>query len=239
MAEETRGKIKRQWERRVTSVLVALIALFVVFFVPQEIAKPITDRLTGWQNLVVKLGASVPIMLVLPWIIFAQDHLATGRSKASKFFRDHYPSTFATAKYGLPREQADKEWFDYFNKWEAAGHPDRGNYEITFQRSYSLRLIYYLKRVLLSFILLALVATTLSWLLNTSDAHELLAARLSIVVLAVLILGWLHSSNRFWAIRDRAGQYDATGAYFKYKEINGVLRMKFEADVLSKRNWRP
>ncbi len=235
MAEETRGKIKRQWERRVTSVLVALVALFVVFFVPQEIAEPITNRFTGWQNLVVKLGASVPIMLVLPWIIFAQDHLATGRSKASKFFRDHYPSTFAVAKYGFTREQADKEWFDYFNKWETSGHPDRGNYESTFQRSYSLRLIYYLKRLLLTFVLLALIATALSWLLKTSDAHPLLAARLAIIVLALLILGWLHFSNRFWVVPAVPGEYEATGAYFKYKEISGILRQKFQDQILSKR----
>jgi len=80
------GEIKQRMKRQVTAVLVCTVAVFVVFFIPSTITEPIADGLKEWHKLLIKLGASIPVMILVPWIIFAQDQLATGASKASQFF---------------------------------------------------------------------------------------------------------------------------------------------------------
>lgn len=230
-AKKIPGEIKNAMKRRVTSVLVAIILFFVLIFVPSEIVDPIARGLEGWQRLLAKLGASIPLMVVIPWIIFAQDHLATGNSKASQFFKHHFQSTLAMKKYGQTQADANRLWFDYFNKWEDPKHEHHGNYKATFDRSYALRLIYYLKRLLFLFVVAA-CASTIAMTLLLPNTRSALPARITIIVVVALVWSWLHLSNTFKKLP--SGDYEATGAYFKYQEICGITCSRFEQDVLSK-----
>jgi len=60
------GEIKQRMKRQVTAVLVSTVALFVVFFVPSTITDPIADGLKEWHKLLIKLGASIPAMILVP-----------------------------------------------------------------------------------------------------------------------------------------------------------------------------
>jgi hypothetical protein len=230
-AKKIPGEIKNAMKRRVTSVLVAIVLLFVLIFVPSEIVDPVANGLKDWQRLLAKLGVSIPLMVVIPWIIFAQDHLATGKSKASQFFKHHFQSTLAMKKYGQTQADANRLWFDYFNKWEDPKHVHHGNYKATFDRSYALRLIYYLKRLLFLFVVAACASTIMMTVL-LPDTRPALPARITIIVVVALVWSWLHLSNTFKKLP--SGDYEAAGAYFKYQEICGITCSRFEQDVLSK-----
>jgi hypothetical protein len=226
------GEIKQQMKRKVTAVLISTVALFVVFFVPSAITTPVAKGLNEWHKLLIKFGIAVPVMVFVPWIIFAQDQLATGASKASQFFRHHYPSALAVKKYSMSRQEADRVWFEYFNAWEDPKHRWHNDYKNTFERGYSLRLIYYLNRLLLLFVIAASVATTLSaWLLD--EPRSVLAPKIVLIAIAGLLWWWVHASNTFTKLA--SGEYSATGAYFKYQEMNGITSNRFEVEVLAKR----
>jgi hypothetical protein len=171
-------------------------------------------------------------MILVPWIIFAQDQLATGASKASQFFRYHYPSTLAVNKYSLTRQEANRAWFEYFNAWEDPKHRWHSDYKNTFERGYSLRLIYSLNRLLFWFVVAAGAATTLTALL-LDEPRSVLASKIVLILAVGLLWWWLHTSNTFTKLD--SGDYSATGAYFKYQEINGITSNRFEIEILEKR----
>ena len=235
---QTRGAYKRNMQVWVSSALSACILFFALLYLPDEILNPLFEKIKLVNELLIKVGLAVPFALIFPWILFAQDHLATGNSRASRFFRHYYPSTYAVEVKGLQRDKADKLWFDYFNKLEAENHPSNEYYRRNFERTYACRLIYYLKRILSVFIVLALFSTFLiTWIFNTTDSSKLLPARIGILIVSAIVLASLHLSNRIQenaASHPYQDRYSPTGVYFKYKEIAGILRNLFETDVLSK-----
>jgi hypothetical protein len=235
---QTRGTYQRKMQLWVSSALSACILFFALLYLPDEILNPLFEKIKMVNELLIKVGLAVPFVLIFPWILFAQDHLATGNSHASGFFRHYYPSTYAMEVKGLQRDKADKLWFDYFNQWEAENHPNNEYYRRNFERTYACRLIFYLKRILSVFIVLALFSTFLiTWIFDTTDSSKLLPARIGILIISVIVLASLYWSNRIrenktsQSYQDR---YSPTGVYFKYKEIAGILRNLFETDILSK-----
>ena len=232
------GAFKRRMQWKVTGVIAGSTLFFVLLYVPEEVLGPLAEKLTLLNQVLIKSGFTVPVIYLFHWILFAQDHLATGNSLASIFFRHYYVSNYAVAERGLKQDDANKQWFDYFNKWEDEGNPNHRYYLSNFGRTYDCRLVFYLKRVLVVFIIAASLSTWLTlWLFNSQDSHRLLPARISIIILYALLLGSLHLSNRA-PKNPLPGSYDdrylPTGVYARYKEIAGILRSKFEEDVLSK-----
>ena len=61
----------------------------------------------------------------------------------------------------------------------------------------------------------------------------MLVSKIALILVAGLLWWWLHASNTFAKLD--SGEYSATGAYFKYQEINGITSNRFEVDVLEKR----
>jgi hypothetical protein len=231
------GAVKRKMQRRVTYVLAATVLIFAIVYVPGEVTDPLAVSLATWQQVLARSGISLPVLALLGWLIFSQDHLATGGSRASRFFRHYYPSQYAQEKYGLSKERANRLWFDYFNGWATSEDQRlREDYARSFQRTYSVRLIFYLKRILFGFVILAAIATPVfTWLIPTDGAQKLLPGRIAIILAAMLLLVWLHMSSRF---SERSGtqsygeRYQATGVYAMWKEIGGILTTRFEDDVL-------
>jgi hypothetical protein len=235
---QTRGAYKRNMQVWVSAVLSACILFFALLYVPDEILTPLFEILKTVNEWLIRAGLAVPFVVIFPWVLFAQDHLATGNSRASRFFRHYYASTYAVEVKRLPRDKADKLWFDYFNQWEADSHPNNEYYRRNFERTYACRLIFYLKRILGAFIVLAFFSTFLTtWVLKTTGSSKLLPARIFILGISIVGLASLHFSNRIRennASRSYQDRYSPTGVYFKYKEIAGILRNLFETDVLSK-----
>src|SRR3954468_11842999 len=96
MAEKTvRGKLKARMKRRVVWVLATLTVFFGVLYLPDEITQVFGQRFELTGKILAKLGVTLPFTLLAGWFLFGQDHLATGRGRASQFFRHYYPSTFA------------------------------------------------------------------------------------------------------------------------------------------------
>lgn len=132
----------------------------------------------------------------------------------------------------MSRPDANRIWFEYFNPWEDPKHRWHGDYKNTFERGYSLRLIYYLHRLLSLFVIAASVATVLTaYLLD--ESRPVIASKIGVILIVALFWWWLHASNRFTKLEN--GEYSATGAYLKYQEINGITSSRFESEVLVKR----
>lgn len=225
-----------QW--KVTVVVTGLTLFFVLLYVPEEVLGPLAEKLTLLNQLLIKTGFTVPVIYLFHWILFAQDHLATGNSRASTFFRHYYVSNYAVVERGLKQDEANKQWFDYFNKWEDEENPNHSYYLRNFGRTYDCRLIFYLKRVLIMFIIVASLTTWLTLLIfDSQDNRRFLPARIGVILFFAVVLGSLYLSNRIRK-NPASGSYEdrylPTGVYARYKEIAGILRMKFEEDVLSK-----
>ena len=234
----TKQTLKKKMKWKVFAVLAFVCALFVVVYVPEELLTPLTTSFHLASIYVAKAGIAGVNILLLRWILFAQDHLATGNSRSSQFFRHYYPSNYAVTVYRLTRADADKQWFEFFNQWEDPQHPQHLQYEYSLERSYGCRVIYYLQRILFFFVLLAIVGTILCLLLGTVDARSSLPVRLVVAVGAFSVAVWLEASNKITEKKTAGGtyddRYDATGAYFKYKEQQGILRSYFEQEVLKR-----
>ncbi|HEY2990298.1 MAG TPA: hypothetical protein VGL11_21465 [Candidatus Binatia bacterium] len=235
---QTPGTYKRKMQLWVSAALAACILFFALLYLPDEVLSPIFEKIKTVNELLVKTGLAVPFVVIFPWILFSQDHLATGNSRASVFFRHYYPSSYAVEVKGLPRDKANSLWFDYFNLWENDKHPHNEYYRRNFERTYGCRLIFYLKRILGVFIVLAVLTTVLTtWVFETKDSARLLPARIGVLIVSIIVLASLQWSNRIGK-QKRARSYEdsylPTGAYFKYKEIAGIMHTLFEKDVLSK-----
>jgi hypothetical protein len=228
-------KYKQRMKWKVTSLLGFLVILFAILYVPPDMFRFVSDSLSTAGSLALRVGFSVPLVFFAQWIIFAQDHLANGDSKASRFFRECYASKYATEHYGIPADRARTLWFDYFNSWSQEDHPLHGYYRSSFERSYSLRLIFYLKRVLWFFFAIAMGFTGVAtWRADWTSDAGMLGARLGVALLAGVVALSLTVSNRAIPNADEAGdqRWHATGAYAKYQEIAGILRVKFQDEVL-------
>lgn len=232
------GTYKQKMKLWVISALAACTLFFAVLYIPDEVLKPLSARIETVGELMVKFGLGVSFAIILSFILFAQDHLATGNSRASVFFRHYYPSTYAVEVKRLKRAEADRLWFDYFNQWESEHHKNNEYCRRNFERTYACRLIFYLKRIFGAFIVLALLSTLLqAWVFPTEQSSQLLVPRLFVLIVSIVIwisLLWSNRIGKYKASRPYEERYSPTGAYKKYKEIAGILREKFQADVLSK-----
>jgi hypothetical protein len=219
---------KRRMQRRVVSVLWFLVVLFVIVYVPPALIEPVVARLSTnrWVLALARLLLAVPLVPLLGWILFAQDHLPYGTSKASHFFRQYYVTVYARKKFSLDKSQATTLWFDYFNKWEAEDHPLHDYYRVNFERTYAVRMIYYLKRILVVFVILGCGSAFVASLALQAE-RDWLPLRIAIVVVAAFFLAWLQQANRATRCSDATEAWEATGVYAKYKEICGILRVKF------------
>jgi hypothetical protein len=231
---QTQYHKRMQW--RVTSVLIVVAALFFLLYVPEIVLHPLTTRIGMLGSFLIRAGISLPLAYAGRLLIFSQDHLPTGRSKASYFFRYYYASSYAVVMYDIPSRKAMQMWFDYFNAWADPTHPNHDYMSRTFERTYSLRLIFYLKRVLTLFLMAAIIATALDqYVLHSNDSATLVAPRIFGLVVVACFLAILYHDNRAWLTAHPGSycdKYDASGAYRKYKDIQEILITKFEEDVL-------
>lgn len=227
-------------KRQVLLVILFAFGLFGGLYLPDEVLTPLHATWNGVYETLTKVGLSAGVCFGIGlWLLFTQDHLANGASRPARFFRHYWPSTFAveTSKGALDAPAANAAWFDYFNPWEDSQHARHGDYVRSFERSYGCRAIFYLQWVSTLFVLGGALATVLfTWVFPTENAGDLLAARLVVLVLAALVCAWLWSTNR---VRENPAanyweRWNATGAFAKYKEIQGILQQHFKRDVLDK-----
>ena len=241
MAENAKPRrwpnFRRRMQWKVTSVLAACVVLFAILYVPIDILGPLADRFGEVGKAMIRGGLSLPVAVLLRWILFAQDHLANGKSRAAKFFRYHYPSSYAMHVHGLGETQAMHAWFRLYNSWHQRDHEYNHLYALNTHRTYSLRLIYYLKRVLLVFFVLGLLSIV--WQLFSPISEGIvtpMAAQIAVLVMVGALTLWIHLSNSFELTEGENlsyyDRYSATGAYRKYKELQGQLWMVFEEQSL-------
>jgi hypothetical protein len=232
---------KHRMKRRVTAVVFLFVLFFVGLYVPDIVLGALVESLNiGWRSFVrfaAPMAGSISMTFVLQWIIFSQDSLATGSSKKSRFFRACYPSTYARNKYGLMQGEADRSWFDYFNQWQNDEHPNHSYHIDCFKRSYSCRLIYYLSKLSIAFTCGAIALMVFTFLIDPTDFWKHLLVRLTFLIAVAILFSVLAYANRISEGQTPQGErnYQVTGVWFKYQEINGVLIRKFEMDILTKR----
>jgi hypothetical protein len=236
MAKSVKGKFKARCKRRVVAVLAALTVFFGVLYLPDEVTRVFGQRFEMAGAVLAKLGVMMlPFALVASWFLFGQDHLATGRGKASQFFRHYYPSTFAVMHCKKSKAEADNLWFTYFNRLENPNHPLHTYYETSFDRTYTCRLFYYLVRILTWYLAAAAVSVILvTWVFPTQDADKMLAPRIIAWVVFALLTVSIALSNRIKKVPGTSyyDAYDPTGSYYRYKEIQGILQQHFWREVL-------
>jgi hypothetical protein len=226
---------KSRMQLKVFSAIAVCVTVFIFIYIPNEVMNPLSEKISQAQAAYLKLGISVPIMFLLQWVIFAQDHLANGASLEAKFFRHYYPSSYARHKHDLAIPMASRLWFDLYNQWHSAEHSRHDKYKTNSYRTYSLRLIFYLTKIFTVFVVLAAVTTGLCyWPIKEVEFDRLLPGRIAGILFSLSLAFWLRSSNKI--LPNPQGnyyeKYEATGAYHKYKEYQGILWEYFEEEVL-------
>jgi hypothetical protein len=227
--------VENRQKRIGVTVLVALTAVFWVFFIPDEVTKVLGVRLDTVVKYLAKAGLAGSVTLFVSVFIYSQDPLANGSGLASQFFRHYFVTTYAVQNYSLDKGTATRCWFEYFNPWEDAGHLNHEFYKRAFEVSFSCRIFHYLKYVLPVYVVLAAVLTAMfTWVAPTENASQMLVARCVVWSIGVLVTLVVVASNR--VREDPKANYEeryiAMGAYGRYKEMQGILRSKFDTDVL-------
>jgi uncharacterized SAM-binding protein YcdF (DUF218 family) len=142
----------------------------------------------------------------------------------------------------MSQAEANQTWFDYFNRWADEKHPHHEDYLYSFNRSYACRGIYYLIPLLMICLAGAAVSVVVSLMTPGVDMHApLLITQELVWVVAAGWTVWLVRSNlvRETGRESYEDKYDATGVFFKYTEIEGILRSEFCKDVLQPRGCPP
>lgn len=231
-------KSRMQW--KVTAMLAVALISFMVFFIPTGVQSKLVKQFGEVQKYSAGIMAltGAPLVFFVRWVIFAQDHLATGNGRASRFFRHYYPSCTFITKHGVDGNVARKLWFEFYNKWQKPNHKHYDLFRRNSERTYSMRMIWYLKRILLAYLLLALVAMSLDcWLFERQEFVSLLPVKVVLLFGAAVMFVSIQFSNTITehpASPDYFDRYTATGAYEKYKEIQGYVWVLFEEEEVSK-----
>jgi hypothetical protein len=226
--------VKTAQKSKVAALLIALTVVFGVLYLPDEVLRIFSIKMEKVASILAKLGVTFTVSTLTFWILFSIDHLATGKGLKSCFFRHYYPSTYAVKHCGMSREAANTAWFEYFNQWADEKHPHHEQYVYSFERSYACRLIYYL----IPLLIVLLVAGAVSIVVCTitiGTAPSLLVVQIVVWLVAAGAAIWLYRSNGVRDNGDNAtyeNRYDATGVYYQYKEIEGILRSLFCNEVL-------
>ena len=210
-------RLKQKSERGTVFVMVVLGLLYGFFYLPEPVLKIFQDRFHQIGGILAELGLSAMLAGAIGFIITAQDILATCDLKASKFFRDQYPSKAIKKHYkDCSQEEADYLWFSLFNPWKNADHPRNMSYLFTFQRSYDCRFIFHVKFSFAFFTILAGLTWGITSLFGVEssqqDLENLNYARGLLLFLVIIVTVSLFAFNRL----------TPSGCWKRWQEINGI-----------------
>lgn len=235
---EIRSKVKMTQQGKVGSMFIALGLALFWFFLPDSALQFIEARASAFGRLVFQLGAGVLLPASFSWLLFASDPLATGTDKEAEFFRSQYASQFFVDRFKVGEGIEKHMWFTLFNSWANPQHRMHDGYVRTFERSYSCRLLVYLRRGLWVFVTFGLLLT--SWpfiirhfaMIEARTVQDILLsgeflARSLLVAIALLVLLYLYGTNRLPNERHSR----PSGCWWKWREIN-QMHMAFLEDLM-------
>lgn len=135
-------RLRDRTQRRTSAVLVALCLIFAFFFLPDPVLSYVKVRLGDAAAILMGLGFGALGGPIIGWIAAIQDPLATGNSKAGKFFNDQYPSKAIRDHYQCAPDQENRLWFALFNPWTDVKHPQHEFYVRTFEIGFACRFVF-------------------------------------------------------------------------------------------------
>lgn len=223
-------KIKSKLQFFITTFLLLIILGYLVSFIPlDKLGIPEKGNIL---ELLYKLATSSVLSLLLRKPLFGTDPLASGKSKESEFFRSFYPSILIQEKYGVVKGSADKLWFDYFNTWSKEDSNYYSHWRTVFERTYMCRLIFYLSRLQMIFLILSVSTLIVMLAANYYVKHFFSITPLSIgyIVVVIFIYLLLKISNKI----PRKDGDEPTGCWYKYREISNIEKAILTDEILNK-----
>lgn len=222
-------KVKLKLQIYITTFLLLIIFGYLVSFIP--IDKLGISEKDNIGELLFKLATSGALSLLLRKPLFGTDSLVAGKSKESEFFRSLYPSIVIREKYGVDPGSADKLWFDYFNTWSKEGSNHYSHWRTVFERTYMCRLIYYLSKLLMLFIILSIITLIIVFVANhyIKDFFSITPFSVGYIFVVIFIYLLLKISNKVPA---KDGD-EPTGCWYKYKEISNIERAILNDEILN------
>jgi hypothetical protein len=217
---------KHKYKIKITFVLTIIIFCLIFSFLPLNTLFPNNNI-----EIIVKVISSPILAFLVRFPLFATDPLATGRSKRSKYFKDYYPSKEIIKKYNVSNGQANKLWFSFFNSW---GNP-KSNYnlqwETMFERTYACRFIYYCTNLLLLSFIISVSLLSFYYLSNIylKTEYRINIYNCGYTIISLGSLLFLFLSNRV-PRKDK----EASGCWYKYKEISEIAISILVDDILNK-----
>lgn len=230
-------KSRMQW--KVTAFLAFICALSLAILTPSQMVKTLFVEYSDVSKYLFpffNFGIGGVIGFLLSWLLFAVDSLATGKLVDSRFFRHYYCTSLAVQKYPeIENRQLVTYWFELFNSWGKPSNPQHSLYKRTFERTYSLRLIYYLKYGLLYLAFLcSLFLLATSFVFDHNIVVLVVRVAYILVLFALYLLVGLYNKLTETESTKYFEKYDCTGAYYKYKEFQLQLWTHFEQHLAKK-----
>ncbi len=179
----------------------------------------------------------VPKLLLLPVALFVLavlavlfDPIARAGPRPNRyvtFFRSQLPKLHVQQKHNLPPEEARQAWLKVFRQWNSEQHPNHTYYATSLKTRYACQAIYYVQWLSLRASLLSALALAVLAILSWSGVGLpqfycfgnpwLAAARIAFPILPLSIFLYLRATNR-------ADQYNPTGVWRRWREINNSLK---------------
>ena len=228
---------KRQTGRYKTMVTVYLLLIvygFLLTFLPEDVATKLmgSNFANGWLFSSANAMTSGALSFIIRIPLFGGDRLATGNSKASKYFRSMYPSLLIRQKYNVESGQADDLWFTIFNSWSIETHRHHQNWETVLKRTYICRLIFYSSRLLIFAVVISgsILAAKGIIALFKGVSPIISGGGLAYFLLMLIALLLTLPLNRV----PSGSRQAPTGCWYKYKEISEILHSVLRREVLDK-----
>lgn len=230
MADEKRvsERLKEQTQTRTVFVLTLLGLLFAFFFLPRSVLEYLKDGLTSIGSILGTVSLSGATGAVLGYVISAQDRLATGSSRAAKFFEKLYPRNAIKEKYNCTEGQATYLWFQIFNPWENIG-PMKDPYSRTFERSYACRFIFILQWSFFGFFAISSatwIATIICGYWTPLETQATVPTYARVLVLTLTFAAFL-----MLFLQNRPADAKPTGCWYRWKEINEIHKTWLQNEV--------
>jgi hypothetical protein len=258
------GFLKDERARNLVFIALPLGLIYGAFFLPPSIFELYHTTAAKISGIVVSLGISTMISAVVAVVANSQDALSTGNFTRAEFFKNQYPSRFVESKLGCTRDQANYLWFQLFDPWQQAAHPQNNFYRVTVRRSSACQLIFHVRFLFKLFCVFSILTEVGDCLLHFLKAHpdivpfigerlkfhsmaesySLHYARLLLIATALAVMILLSKTNRLVAPKVSHGKepwegWTTTGCWYLWKEANGVNRQWLDENVLKRIAGKP
>lgn len=223
---------KNAMKAKVIGILLFAASAFFFFLFPDSAVDLLLQTEERWLKITAKGTGTAALAPILSFILFASDSAFKGDSRTAAWVRGLYASRAAATDLKCTPKEADALWFRYFDTWALPKSDNLNLLQNSYAATYTARMVFYLQRATVVFILLGGVSMAIDhWLFGAYSG----ATGNQALVVDGSVLGSFVAAFAFLALTNRPGHRGtATGCWHRVEDVFGRSEVVFRRDVLSR-----